>query len=559
MKKIVAACAIFGMAALMSAYVALSPIAPLFTSSAARAAFALPDAVSAAVITLISRPTAVRGLLGVGVVISVLMTLTSGVKPAREPRAKSPPKPKPQKRRKSATEDTSPGPVWRPEPLSPDDRIASLRRRASNDTVAEAVPEAETQALARPVVLIRKPRERDRDWFMDRSWLGGLPKLGDLEWPCDADGTPLPFAAQIDMTELAATCPEMPLSWDGSLAFFFGTGAVVAVPAGDHPFSPPPGDLPPAFDEGGYPFPPKANRLSRQFFPFWPVAPMALNLPGPLRKHQDPANDEPISKAMATAVSRYATPRTQNFTAEARGTPWTPTLWWHGVNHLGDQLHAALDGAGRILALQRDGLRHAEAALASLEAQDGPDTEALEAARQDVADKRAAYASIEAQRNGLPDMIAAIDQFVSGRDPWQQLTLEEYGIVDEFLAELNSHYEDLVRYHAPHIPAELATLSLRTMVTDTPEALAAMPEDQLSRINHEYRLPTKHLHQMFGLGAGTQSVRNDHRSDILLLQLGCDDMMEWRWGEAGLFQFWISPDDAAAGNWGSVQLTFETT
>ncbi|MFD2134236.1 DUF1963 domain-containing protein [Novosphingobium resinovorum] len=105
-------------------------------------------------------------------------------------------------------------------------------------------------------MLVRKQRERRRDWFGDASWLGGLPRLGNAEWPRDEAGTPLPFAAQIDLSELAAARPDMPLPRSGSLAFFLGAGAVVAVPEGIHDFTDPPADLPPAYDEEGCPSPP---------------------------------------------------------------------------------------------------------------------------------------------------------------------------------------------------------------------------------------------------------------------------------------------------------------
>ncbi|MEJ2458660.1 MAG: DUF1963 domain-containing protein [Novosphingobium sp.] len=203
-------------------------------------------------------------------------------------------------------------------------------------------------------------------------------------------------------------------------------------------------------------------------------------------------------------------------------------------------------------------MQQAVAALASLEAGGEPENSSrMEAAHTVTARRRTALAAIETQRDGLPDMIAAIDQFVTGREPWEPLGTEEQAVVEDFLDELHASYADVVAHHAPHSTGELATLSLRTMMTDTADAFAAMPEDQLARINREYRLPVIDQHQMFGLGGCPQSTRNEHRGDILLLQLGYDDMMEWRWGDVGLFQFWISPENAAAGRWDAAELTFE--
>lgn len=545
MKKIVAMFAVFCIAAFVAAYVAMAPLASFARSGAVHSAFAVLDATAAQLIAIGGRSVAVIGLMALGVVLSLLIALGGRGGAAAEAPATSS-----GWRRRKQSEDIEPGPVWRADPLSQEDRIASLRRRAVGETGAS--PESQTVApMPRPVILVRKPRERGRDWFRDRSWLGALPRLGDAEWPRDAGGTPLPFAAQIDLAELSAACPESPLPRTGSLAFFLGTGAVVAVPEGEHDFTDPPQDLPAAYDEGGYPFPAKTNRLSRYFFPFWPVEPVMLDLPEELRDHRDARHDQAIEKAMADQLAHHAARRDQPFAAG------DDVLWWHGVHHLADELHIAFDGSARLVALRQDGAHRAEELLASLESQSGLDETQLEAAREDLAQRQADLAAIEAECRNLPEMIAAIDQFGAGRAQWQQLTREECDIVADFLAELHRSCGDLVRFHAPLAPAELTILSLRTMVTGAPEALAAMPEEQLVRINRDYRLANMHQHQVFGLGGCPQSARDEHRGDVLLLQLGYDDMMEWRWGDMGLYQFWIGPQDAAAGNWAAVQLTFE--
>jgi uncharacterized protein YwqG len=49
----------------------------------------------------------------------------------------------------------------------------------------------------------------------------------------------------------------------------------------------------------------------------------------------------------------------------------------------------------------------------------------------------------------------------------------------------------------------------------------------------------------------------ENEGNVLLLQLVYDDMMHWRFGDMGAFQFWIPPDDLARGNWAAVRVTFE--
>lgn len=534
MKRAIAILGVFGLAALIAVYVALAPNAPWASPGAGRSALTVLDSAAAQLIAVRGRSAAVVALLALGVVLALLVAVATGRKGSAEPVEQAEP---------------FPPPMPEPTPRLQERRLASLRRRAAADGGASGLF---PKPLPRPVVLVRAVREREESWFGARSWLGGVPRLDGGSWPRDANGVPLPFAAQIDLADLAAACPESPLPREGSLAFFLGTGAVVAVPPGRHEFSDPPADLPPAFDEGGFPFPIRANRLSRLLFPFWPVEPVALDLPEHLRDPRDQRRVEAIEQAMRDLLSQLAEPRTSPFTAT------DPILWWHGVRHLADQIHVALESAGRLVALREDGLRRAETTLAEIEATGEASEDRLETAHRDAADQRAALASLQAQREGLPGMAAAIDGLVAGRDPWAQLTREEFGVVEEFLVELRASYGDLIRHHAPHALAELTTLSLRAMVSGTPDALAAMPDAQLARINREHRLALCHPHQMFGLGGRQRSARDEHRADLLLLQLGYDDLMEWRWGDLGLFQFWISPQALAAQDWGAAELSFDS-
>ena len=63
---------------------------------------------------------------------------------------------------------------------------------------------------------------------------------------------------------------------------------------------------------------------------------------------------------------------------------------------------------------------------------------------------------------------------------------------------------------------------------------------------------------MFGAGVdiqGNAAVENE--GNVMLLQLVYDDMIAWRFGDMGAFQFWIPPADLAAGRWKAARVTFE--
>ncbi|WP_404482286.1 DUF1963 domain-containing protein [Novosphingobium sp. BL-52-GroH] len=566
MKTGIAALAGFAPPAIVALYVALAPLggalAPLDAAAAQLAAVAGPA-------------VAVLTLLGLGAVLALVAAVVARRGGRRPPRIAP-----------MQAEAPELVPAWTPPaPAEPsaearadaraDDRISGLRRRALPDAESfpETSPAPEPEPAPEPapapavapaatvpaaaVILIRKPRERGRDWFGDSSWFGGLPRLGGASWPRDAAGTPLPFAAQIDLVELAVACPDTPLPRTGSLAFFLGTGAVVPVPEGTHDFTDPPRDLPPAFDEGGAPFPATAGRLTRWFFPFWPVAPVALELPRHLREHRETMREAAIEEAMAVRLQRHAPLRDHPFYAAGVGAP-VEALWWHSVIHLADQLHEALDACARPLAVHRAALDDKRAAFERLRLDPHADPEALEHAAEAADYLADELDMMEAQSAALPEMVEALDNFVDGRDPWAQLTPEERDMVADILAEVHERFGELVRFHAPGSLAQLATLSLRAMISGPPETLPALPDAVLARINRDYRLPPVDQHQMFGLPAGQGPARKAHRSDLLLLQLGYDDMMEWGWSDAGRYQFWIDEADAVAGNWHAATLTFES-
>jgi hypothetical protein len=77
-------------------------------------------------------------------------------------------------------------------------------------------------------------------------------------------------------------------------------------------------------------------------------------------------------------------------------------------------------------------------------------------------------------------------------------------------------------------------------------------------IDTQYLLPTQGWHQMFGRGVdihGNAACENE--GNVMLLQLVYDDMLHWRFGDMGAYQFWIPPDALAAGDWAAARVTFE--
>lgn len=89
-----------------------------------------------------------------------------------------------------------------------------------------------------------------------------------------------------------------------------------------------------------------------------------------------------------------------------------------------------------------------------------------------------------------------------------------------------------------------------------PDIVAAL------RPRHEFRpgdqFSQHGRHRMFGWPLSVQTAVEDYvMTHVLLLQLEYDAPMDWRFGDVGVFQYWITPDDLKAGRFDRASLTFE--
>lgn len=413
----------------------------------------------------------------------------------------------------------------------------------------------------RPVVLARMARERGVDWSGAGSHLGGMPRLGEALWPRGRNQLPLPFVAQIDLAEIAAKCPESPLPHQGSLAFFINDGAVIHVPPGASEPAVAPADLPHAFEEGGYPLPEEPGLLTHPLFPFWPLEPIGLKLPDDLPLPSEEEDDLEAIRSVQTAALHNRLPRREYAfsvsSARKDGCPSADTMWWYGAQHVARCLHKAVDGSERRAAFYVDSIAKSEAYRARLESEIERDAEKIAAAAAATERYREAIPRVAEQSAGLEAFVAEFDRFVTGRDPWSVMRANEVQVLKEAMAETRKSFEELCRFVVPSGLDDLRNLTIRRMITGDEAALAALPDELLGALNRGYRLTSAAQHQMFGLGECIQTALYDHLGDLLLLQIGYDDLPEMCFGDVGVWQWWISPEDAAARRWDKVKLTFE--
>ncbi|ODA67356.1 hypothetical protein A7A08_01387 [Methyloligella halotolerans] len=419
-----------------------------------------------------------------------------------------------------------------------------------------------------PIVVSRRERTIEGRWQGARSWFGGVPCLGDQPWPtCPRTGKPLPFAAQLDLAELALAKRIWPLPPGGSLAFFLGAGAVVHVPADAHrrPTRTPEG-VTPAYDPAGGLFPERPSHWAKQTFPYWPVEFTALetgDVPGELP-------DDAVYAHMEAAVSRRFVRRNYFFSArsafEAIGVSGTP-MWWHGAQRYIEKLKIARFHSVGIAKARVAGLEAARAEAMRLEPKKifglferrGEPSGAFAEALITLDQHEEQYDGLQRQLTGLDQFIAAVESFAGDKDPWALMAPDETKQFATMFEHAKQAFPELLRNRIPYRIDDLATESLLAMTTGDEMAFSAMPPAILDLINRDYRLPTQGWHQVLGLGLniqGNAAAEND--SKHMLLQLVYDDMMGWRFGDLGAFQFWISPRDLEAGNWDGATLSFES-
>ena len=97
-------------------------------------------------------------------------------------------------------------------------------------------------------------------------------------------------------------------------------------------------------------------------------------------------------------------------------------------------------------------------------------------------------------------------------------------------------------------------MCLRRMMTGADKAFALMPEEVLEAINTRMQLTPGIQHQIFGLGYSQPHGFAGQEDNLMLFQMGPDDLLETDMHGVDAWQFWISREDAAEGNWDKVKL-----
>ena len=149
-------------------------------------------------------------------------------------------------------------------------------------------------------------------------------------------------------------------------------------------------------------------------------------------------------------------------------------------------------------------------------------------------------------------------EWVQDKDPWTVMPRIEADCLHDVHKRATSEFRKQTRFRLSVRLEDYENATLILIASGNDNAYATLPETTRKDINSNYLLPIRTQHQLFGEPIDIQgNARWENERNHLLLQLTFDDLMFWDFGDCGVYQFWISPEDLAAGNWSSVNITFE--
>jgi uncharacterized protein YwqG len=183
----------------------------------------------------------------------------------------------------------------------------------------------------------------------------------------------------------------------------------------------------------------------------------------------------------------------------------------------------------------------------------------------------------KAEDEDRPKLEQARDEAVRWRDARAQEPLEtalDSSEREEFwqwletlhASDLNLLYDKSIKIPLGILVDQTADETVQYSIAEGGPSAELIPQDVVDRIAtyhvKRWKLESgsathNYDHQLLGQPMMIQDPppAEDHR---LLAQFTYDSGLGWRFGDVGAFQYWLKPEDLAAGRWGRARLTFES-
>ncbi len=427
-------------------------------------------------------------------------------------------------------------------------------------------------------MIARKPREAGDDWFGAASYFGGLPKLGPAPWPPDAGGKPLHFMAQLDLAEIdRASSGRSALPKTGALAFFLGgsqggsrRGGILHVPEPGRRFTPAPSGRGSLEDVDIDDVVNRALPHGPHEVPFWAVTfePIARVVPEG-DDYVDAYSD--ARDAQYADIAAKIERRRYNFTLDeacAKAGLTEKPLYWLAAIMFAERVPSMLEA---VAAARLRGAGYVEAPgarLAALEAglppppgqgRWGAPGVDRENAERWIAIGQKAIVHADENESAVAAFIAQVKATMPDIDPFRLVTPNDAEKLDVlFDPARKPPLDEYSRYRLPRSWRDFGGHAVRLMASGSEEAFTRLPKALREVIFQSYRLPAGGAHLMFGLGTDIQgNPKFESRDEHLVLQLCFDDMLGWRFGDNGVFQFWMNEAALQAGDFSKADITFE--
>lgn len=403
---------------------------------------------------------------------------------------------------------------------------------------------------ARSLFLARASRLNNAEvWDQASSWFGGLPRLGAQEWPRSVkDNLPLVFLAQINLENANRNLLVDQVPDSGWLAFFIGHGSleckVIHVQTRElPPLSQAPADASPTWGWYGNsgPLPDILTSPDRAFsFPYFPMELL------PRASGEGEATNAALSEFDRLVPSReyFMSARQVHEMASVE-----PEYFGHTVQHYAAKMMLAAMEADSVIARLKDRRNRLQ------------DGELTDHKRNKITETEELLRKSKLAKNDFLLLCQNFYDWAFQFSKWNSLDAESVKMFREWcsriqldqFSELGSKY-----FHRSHFE-ELLTPTYLTAMAAPDNVFFKLKKEIQAVLSENYRRPTKYrCHQMFGQGSQVQgNAAMEHMGDHMLLQLAYDDIMGWKFGDMGVFQFWISPSNLNRQKWDKVEVTFE--
>jgi hypothetical protein len=392
------------------------------------------------------------------------------------------------------------------------------------------------------------------------SWIGGVPRIEASQWPrCSVTGLPLHFIAQIDLSAVPEGATKAGLPAEGWLSFFADTefsrssvqnGFPASIIYSEQLAEPctPPSDLPPPYGQDFeyvleyHVFHPRDRFLSSPVelveVAETPAAKMAKAASVKYDSTYDPARDGlPFREAAAAwrvLLQRAIEKKRIKFDVEKK-------------QQQVDWLSNALDAIREFEHLEDDAFKAAIDAAGYASYSYSP-VRAREDCEERLEHARNMLSSEKINEETLPKLMAELLRISEEGEALSPMSQQDYEILLEMTKALTAISSKVYQALPRHMRGVLGI-----------QAFGARPQLDLlppTVAQHWNSNPYSAAgpHVFLGTGQRVQKIGKDFKGCQPLLHLSCDTVLELGWGDMGIVQFWMHPDDIRERNWDKVKL-----